>query len=169
MMPNWCSNEIAITGDNENLQRLINLVKTDQADFDFNAVIPYPEEFAKLDADGSGAGYRAGGYEWCINNWGTKWNTEKDSGMVAMGDGEAIAYFPSAWGPPLPVTIALSKLFCDLAFIHRYEEGSEDVSGVLECKNGEVTVDLRGNYGDFRMHEEAYYADIDGMEPDDQD
>jgi len=168
-MPNWCSNEIIIKGDNENLQRLFNLVKTDDIVFDFNAVIPYPEEFAKLDADGSGAGFRAGGFEWRMNNWGTSWNTEKDSGLIAMDDGEVVAYFLSAWSPPLPVTIALSKLFCDLTFVHRYEEGSNDFSGVLECKNGEITMDVQGDYGEYRMEEDSYYADIDGVDPDDQD
>lgn len=47
-MPNYCYNRVTIRGDRETLQRVKELLKGESV-FDFNRVIPYPEEYAELD------------------------------------------------------------------------------------------------------------------------
>ena len=160
-MPNWCDNEIVITGNQKSLERLLRMVKTEKSDFDFNTIIPYPENYEKLDSDGSNAGYQGGGYEWCINNWGTKWNNEEKSVGINLENEKLNIYFLTAWSPSLPVTIELAKLFQELEFIHLYEEGLNDFSGKLVCKNGEVISNEQSAYGDFRIHEDDYYNEFD--------
>jgi hypothetical protein len=160
-MPNLCDNEIIITGNSASLKRLKDMVKTEKSDFDFSAVIPYPEKYRRLDADKSGAGYQSGGYEWCIKYWGTKWNNEKNSVGIEVKNCELGIFFLTAWTPSIPVTIALAKLFQELEFIHLYEEGSNNFSGKLVCKNGKVIFNEQGAYGDFRIHEDDFYNEFD--------
>lgn len=114
MCPNFCENELTISGPNvESILAAIRDMESDDPDehiLDFDKIIPYPREFKNLDqrsadyqkkfrdialddperegkiktlADEYGAepgalwlkdGYNAGGYEWCCDNWGTKWN-----------------------------------------------------------------------------------------------
>lgn len=42
-MPNWVKNEITFEGKKENIEALLNAVKSDESDFDFNKLIPMPE------------------------------------------------------------------------------------------------------------------------------
>ena len=145
-MPNECDNRIEIIGDEDVITRMFELVKSEARDwgvvldpneseeenrillgleFDFNKVVPYPEEFAKMDAENKDSGYQAGGYAWCVRNWGTKWNATnagtwftdpKNIGEVRhfkLSDYEkpacAVITYTTAWAPALPVTEALSQ------------------------------------------------------------
>src|SRR5262245_20469590 len=90
-MPNWCECDFYISGPKEAVERFLETVKGEDSVFDFNQLIPYPEDFRKLDGsfdewmeklpgerDGlpPADGYNQGGYEWCVANWGTKWNAK---------------------------------------------------------------------------------------------
>ena len=93
-MPNWCMNELIITGDQASLDNLATFVKGehDEQNLDFDKVIPYPENYKQMDAEmpawndpdkeakmlaykekwGSEKdGFNSGGYGWCCENWGT--------------------------------------------------------------------------------------------------
>ena len=48
-MPNYCENELTIAGNKEDVQKLLDLIKSKESDFDFDKVIPYPENLKKLD------------------------------------------------------------------------------------------------------------------------
>ena len=171
-MSNDCSNRIEIRGNKEVITRMFDIVKSEARDwgkepspnltekenrkwlgleFDFNKVVPYPEEFEKLDAewerqkkegvpygDLPESGYEKGGYIWCIDNWGTKWNaTNASTGFIdpkkieeaegfTLSDYEnpacGVIYFTTAWSPAFPVTEALSKQFPEVIFKHNFEE-----------------------------------------------
>jgi hypothetical protein len=54
-------------------------------------------------------------YEWACATWGTKWPAY-DAGWMgparaAKRDAEQVAYFETAWSPPIPVIVALSARF----------------------------------------------------------
>lgn len=69
-------------------------------------------------------GYNSGGYEWCIANWGTKWNAAQVSLDYAEGERIAHYYFDTAWSPPTPVCEALARKFPGLQVEIEYvEEG----------------------------------------------
>ena len=59
-MPNWCENEIRVSGDTKKVKAFMKFVKSKDQDFDFEKVIPLP----KGEWD----------YQWCLDNWDTKWN-----------------------------------------------------------------------------------------------
>lgn len=102
-------------------------------------------------------GYNSGGYEWCIANWGTKWgifdshldadNSSDISGNLTENEeGELMYHFTTAWSPPLPVILAMSKKFPDLEFILTYFEGGVGFNGIYVCQGGHETRNEEGKY-----------------------
>ena len=55
-------------------------------------------------------------YEWCVENWGTKWNS-----CDTYISGNALCFW-TAWSPCLPVIEAMSKMFPDVIIDYWYEE-----------------------------------------------
>lgn len=128
-MPNHCHNDLWISGPSEDVAKLLAHIGADkeEPEFDFNTLIPYPERFAQMDSEAEEAikspeaweaykakwgtdrdGYNSGGYEWCHDAWGTKWNAYD----VARRDYCGICLtFQTAWSPPQPVIVALAKMF----------------------------------------------------------
>jgi len=171
-MSNVCSNRIEIIGDKDVIARMFDLVKSEARDwgvepdpnkseeenrvllgleFDFNKILPYTEEYAKMDTERerqeeSGvpyhklpkSGYEMGGWMWCIDHWGTSdnatnagtWFTDQKNihkvDNFEPSDYEnpsfAIIYYTTSNSPALPVTAALSKQYPELTFKHAYEE-----------------------------------------------
>lgn len=160
-MPNWCYNQIEIRGNKDDLIELAKSIKSDKSDFDFNNVIPYPKEYADLDTENNGKGYNSGGYEWCIDTWGTKWNA---CDVIVSKNGNLLNIdFETAWSPSIPITQRLSSVFPDLKFKHSYEEGGCDFSGFVVFENGESVEEQDGYYDDYPITEhESYDEDGEG-------
>lgn len=83
-------------------------------------------------------GYNRGGYDWCVEHWGTKWGLYE----VELADGDfdngRLEYtFLSAWAPPVPVIEAMSKQFPSLQFAMDYFEAGAGFMGSCEYENGE--------------------------------
>jgi hypothetical protein len=143
-MPNHCHNDLYIDGPKESVDALLALIGGSQEDpkFDFNSVLPYPAQFAERDkemkelgykafaeryGDKAKDGYNSGGYEWCSENWGTKWNAYQIARRDYLG---VCLTFQTAWSPPNPVIIALHKRFplCTLR-MESFEMGAAFVGG----------------------------------------
>ena len=95
-------------------------------------------------------------YDWCIKNWGTKWNsilwdqkdyTKKPFPKYAVDICNASLYFSrtrfdTAWNPAFPVYKKLSRLFPDVLIHVLYaEEQLGIMTGVRTYKNGWVVFD----------------------------
>ena len=187
-MPNWCENELRIHGSKKERERLKDFIrytvreKLDGREvnnrrsivelFEFNNVIPYPEEFkvqdgwareeqeklrnmSKFEHDAYIAangypkdGYNAGGYGWCCANWGTKWGA-KDT-ELKEGTFSTLITFSTAWAPSLPISLKLSQLFPRLKFSHSYWECGAAYKGKGVFKNGECILDQDSDYSGGR-------------------
>jgi hypothetical protein len=158
-MPNHCENDIYIYGPKSEINAFFKAVKTDQYLIDADRIIPYPAEFKALDdlakaerAKGNWKvtdGYNSGGYDWCINNWGTKWGMYDFSPIRESKRGVKVSC-QSAWSPPLPLILEASKQFPKLRFKVNYFEGGVGFKGVYECKAGEVLDDTESKYSGKR-------------------
>jgi hypothetical protein len=82
--------------------------------------------------------YNSGGYDWCVEHWGTKWGiydielTDDDS-----ESGSLTYFFLTAWSPPIPVVQAMSKQFPSLSFALDYFEGGAGFMGSCVYENGQ--------------------------------
>ena len=81
-------------------------------------------------------------HDWCIANWGTKWNSYE----VSYSDNKKKIVFDTAWSCPLPVIEALSKKFSDTTFTLKYAD--EDIGnncGTIVLFNGEILSEEEGD------------------------
>ena len=91
--------------------------------------------------------FNSGGYEWCLNNWGTKWGIYRAEVNRVDFKYEELEYtFDTAWSPCLPVVLKMSKMFKNLKFNLRYFEGGNGFHGYFVCKAGKVIEKIEADY-----------------------
>lgn len=127
-MPNWCANNLTITGAEERLRQFLteNIIQEGlETTLDFNFVAPLPED------------QKENWYEWRIQNWGTKW--KGDVYFVEHAQPDALTInFNSAWSPPEAWVEKASRHYPDLHFYLLYEEAGMNFAGYFQAENGET-------------------------------
>lgn len=155
-------------GTKDDVNAVMEFVKDGENIISANKVIPYPEKFKKMDEEHYARygtwdkqtpeqkanasedmkngtytkdGYNSGGYDWCCDNWGTKWGfyDATMSEIQQMHDGKFILeyYVQTAWAPALPVMIALSEKFPNVVIKYYFEdEGWCYPAGCATIKDG---------------------------------
>ena len=105
-MPNNCYNYLEVVdGDITLLEPYLKHVQTDfgtETTPDFQKIIPMPEELKGTTSPSNTPNW----YDWCCDNWGTKWNAYDGQ---SVGEHDAGIGFYTAWGPPTPVIVELAK------------------------------------------------------------
>jgi hypothetical protein len=82
-------------------------------------------------------GYNQGGYEWCNNNWGSKWgfcNCE----IIEDNEENLIVRFETAWSPIVPLITKISELLPNLRVEYSGEEESGDFAFDSTFEGGEM-------------------------------
>src|SRR5882762_2500780 len=118
-MANRCENDLWVAGDSKDIKKLLEHIKgnCEEAEilFDFNKLIPYPQKFRDVDKAAAKEqdeskrppdGFNSGGYQWCIENWGTMWNPYwVEMGEISEnGENSSVTIkFATAWSPPNPI------------------------------------------------------------------
>lgn len=145
-MPNWCSNElyIGIEADRDVAaitqqikERCAGTVENgEETVLDFRNIVQPPDTPSYRDEPDQKTAKQNYDwwYNWNVKNWGTKWNSQ---GARWSAD-DTVINFDTAWSPPLPIVLELSKLFEDVVFALRYEEGGMAFAGDYVCVNGKV-------------------------------
>jgi hypothetical protein len=148
-MPNWCNNTLTLEHENPAMVarakaaflngRLLDEFIPVPADLQIVAgSVGDAVEQAKLveqtELNRVTHGY-GNWYDFCVNEWGTKWDVGGDDGVLNDIDGGIIVSFDSAWAPP---TTAYEKLHemgfkilamyyePGMAFAGVWEDGSDD-------------------------------------------
>lgn len=173
-MPNWCENELSIRGPKKDVQQLLAHVDGGEENrFDFNSLIPYPKVYADKDAwaeleqarihslpeaERQGIpwpedGYNHGGYDWCHDNWGTKWPASKivlDFEPDDYDDDTPFCHaefrFETAWSPPVPVIENLAVRFPMVKVQLRFYERGAEFQGWLTFDKGRLVENIQGTY-----------------------
>lgn len=158
-MPNHCENDLYIDGPKEKIAELLAFIGADKEspEFDFSAVIPYPEKFAQRDKDAKELsrkdfeakygdwkdGFNSGGYEWRVLNWDTKWSAYQ----VQRRDRHGVCLtFQTAWSPPLAVIAALHKRFPECGLSLEYFEMGAGFCGGVTYAQAEYADDYEGEW-----------------------
>jgi len=154
-MPNWCNNNISISGPSETIRQLWEDAIAEGSGL-LNAIAPMPKELEGTTAPSQmseeeqvaliekyGA---ADWYQWCVNNWGTKWDVSLEGLEITdNGDGTASidGWFDSAWAPP----ISAYNTFCDdmdnCSLTASYHEPGMDFGGFYDNGDDEYIDDLQ--------------------------
>lgn len=92
-------------------------------------------------------------YDWCWNNWGTKWNS-----CDAYWSGDDFVLFDTAWSAPEPIYAKLAELFPDVHFTVCFAD--EDVGS--NC--GTIEYSEEGLFVDY-INEFEFACDVLGYDP----
>jgi len=138
-MPNWCMNSLSIEGKIEELKEfykkgLVAKKESNELTWSFEPYYPYPN--GEWD------------YNWCIGNWGTKWDCQFCSKVINPEEIDEVSMtisFDTAWTPPVQWLEKIISDYPSLDFILEYMETGCCFTGISysETINGEkVLTDL---------------------------
>jgi len=95
-------------------------------------------------------GFNQGGYKWCLENWGTTWNSCNTSvdEKITKEDGVYIwkVSFDTAWTPPSPIFENIAKRYPKINIEAEYKEEGCNIDGKLIYKDGEFKTPLLINF-----------------------
>ena len=105
-MPNHIANRIEFYGEQENINKVLELIKGEEAAIDFNKIVPMPDNIFRgnLGQQERELYGTNNWYDWSCANWGTKWNA-----YDIYCDANVIE-FNTAWSCPLPVLDKLAEI-----------------------------------------------------------
>jgi hypothetical protein len=148
-MPNWCNNNISITGPNSVIDKIEKITKEEK---DGNGLLnffhPMPKELDGTTAPSSASdkpqpmveGFD-NWYDWRVENWSTKWEVCEFYGVdrqyhSEQNEGESTITFgfDSAWAPPIGAYENFLRDNEDCSLKAWYYEGGCDFMG--EWDNG---------------------------------
>ena len=157
-MPNWCNNYLVLEHEDPEMITRAKKAYVDGRLLDEFVPVPAslhivagrvgddndPKQIeleAQEKANFETHGY-ATWYDYCVNEWGTKWDVGGDDGMITEDGPNALRMsFDSAWAPP---TAAMEK-FMDLGFKVKliYWESGMCFAGLFD-ENGDDYYELSG-------------------------
>jgi hypothetical protein len=160
-MPNSCENDLKITGPVADVSVFLDHARGEDEGgeplvLDFTKFMPQPDPitpamirhpvYAKWAEDHPEDELW---YFWRLEHWGTKWqgwDFVVDGPEVWGGEAVVTVSFDTAWSPPLPVVLAMSRRYPTLEFDLRYFECGCGFNGMYLCQGGEVLVDRTADY-----------------------
>lgn len=111
-MPNWCSNTLKIWFDPSELKYAKKLKRAINRGTLLKALVPFPRY--KKGTEKYIAFQKEGWYNWCLENWGSKWDISNSycDLIINKDDSSMIdSSFDTAWSPPLIAISAISQRF----------------------------------------------------------
>ena len=154
-MPNYCNNNIRITGPNSVIDKIEKIVSKKTGDDNglLNYFYPMPKELRNTTSPNpksktkkvKAMKLKLGAdcwYDWRVNNWSTKWDVTEIYGEASrthIGDDESeISFgFDSAWAPPIGAYEYWIAENSNCSIRATYYEGGCDFMGIWD--NGEDT------------------------------
>ena len=150
-MPNWCDNQVSITGPNSVIDKIEKIVKEDDS-HENNGLLNFFKPMPKV-LEGTTSPSSASDkpqpmvegfdnwYDWRVENWSTKWEVCEFYGvdrqyLTEQNEGESVITFgfSSAWAPPIGAYEQFLVDHEDCSLRAFYYEGGCDFMG--EWDNG---------------------------------
>ena len=155
-MPNWCKNELAITGPEKDLKRFkddhkVQVVIDAEASDDkaqkrpwFGVAVPEPDVYPDID-DWLGS-MLPGWYAWRLSNWGCRWDAKSVTGPHETdSDGAHVLYgFMTPVRPPRPWLVTISELYPELEFVLLYWDPQWPFRGAIIARRGSLQESYEG-------------------------
>jgi len=135
-MPNWCHNEVTIhCTSSDEYKEIKNFLASEKQEFDFEKIVPMPEHIFRGNLgkeEEEKYGKENCWYDWCCENWDTKWNACDVSFEDDPGHQETLEYeFDTAWSPPANIYRTLKNKFPGSSIFWFYREDGMEFSGYL--------------------------------------
>lgn len=163
-MPNWCNNNITISGDEGTIRTLTAVLKSlktsdeEQSSDVFKALIGLPQHMSDGD-------YKEKWYDTNIGWFGTKWDISYDEHAFTFTKNEISFFCETAWSPPIPFLQNLCEMYKVNANLF-YSEGGVGFSGetTFTWNDGELDVyDDECGYleGIYKYSREEFWSEVE--------
>ena len=174
-MPNWCNNNITITGPISKIEPLYQQAISEDDDQGLlNAMVPRPAELNDTTAPSSDSEERQAElrekygtdnwYDWSVNNWSTKWDVSPEGlEFIDHGDGtaEITGWFDSAWAPPIGAYETFIEENPDCSIEASYHEPGMDFAGFWVDGEDEHMEDLHAEHSKPEELQSDLYKRLD--------
>jgi hypothetical protein len=129
-MPN--NTDVRVYIDHPNKNRIDDMEKIFSEDYPFNMIIPMPDDILRdnLTMEQRKASNGRNWYDWCVENWGTKWDAY-NIGTQRLSDTSLYVMMETAWSPPIPIFEKLVELGFEISAYY-LDEGWNYI-GMFEC------------------------------------
>ena len=163
-MPNWCNNNITISGDEGTIRTLTAVLKSlktsdeEQSSDVFKALIGLPQHMSDGD-------YKEKWYDTNIEWFGTKWDISYEESSFTFTKDEISFFCETAWSPPIPFLQNLCEMYKVNANLF-YSEGGVGFSGetTFTWTDGELDVyDDECEYleGIYKYSREEFWSEVE--------
>lgn len=125
-MPNWCQNRVIF--EHEDPTQVKRLVKAFEDECPFAEFVPIADE--------------ENWYDWCLANWGTKWDVSS-SDLLAADDKHINISFDTAWSPPIEWYEKMTKMGWKISAY--YHESGVGYCGTYTDESGNEEFPIEGN------------------------
>lgn len=158
-MPNWCDNKINVYGKKEELDKFYSIYNnqiTEEKKTFLEILYPVPEGYYD----------DARWYDWCLENWGSKWSEIFDNREFLYVKDKMLEFsFDTAWSPVYQGYITISKLFPNLLFEYFFYENGMDFAGYVVFKNGVIQKETHfDNFIEMKLIANAFISEINWVE-----
>ena len=156
-MPNWCGNTLTISHEDPEMIRRAREAFIESRFLAEFVPIPAglkdttsPNRDANAEELRKQYGY-TDWYDFCVNEWGTKWDIGDSQGIQTWTDNDLVVYFDSAWSPPCTAYGKLIDLGFSVyatyyepgsAFAGIWEDGHDDFYDLSGLDSGDVQQQL---------------------------
>jgi hypothetical protein len=147
-MPNWCSNEITITGDVSEIVKALDSIENKEERNVFKTLIGLPDGIGQEE-------YEKDWYNINLDRFGTKWDISYEDCDPQEFDDELVLTPNTAWSPPTEFCVNLAKKYGVEIEMYYYESGNDF------C--GKTYINSDGTYReeDYRYVEGLYHFESD--------
>jgi hypothetical protein len=163
-MPNWCNNNITISGDEGTIRTLTAVLKSiktsdeEQSNNVFQSLIGLPQHMSDGD-------YKEKWYDTNIEWFGTKWDISYSEDMFNFSKNEISFSCETAWSPPIPFLQNLCEMYKVNANLF-YSEGGVGFSGetTFNWVDGQLEVyDDECGYleGIYKYSREEFWSEVE--------
>lgn len=128
-MPNWCNNQIIITGQQDELNNLLNQAKNEEQVFALKKIVPL--DVQNIDTQSAA--------------WGTKWDLSMPEIQI-ISPNQIQLNCETAWGPPDKAFETISQKYPNLHFKMFFWESGADFMGEYILKNGQYLSNKTTSY-----------------------
>ena len=109
-MVSWVKNRVTLHGaDQKEIDEVIDFLRSEKSEFDFNNIIPIPNEIKETMEEGC-----HDWYEWSRKNWGTKYNA-----CDARREGNVIVFETPSYGVA-HLILMVSEKFKEVVFDYEF-------------------------------------------------
>lgn len=147
-MPNWCSNEITITGDVTEIVKALESIDNKEENNVFKTLIDVPQN--------------EDWYNTNIKYFGTKWDVSHEECDPQEFDGGLVLTPNTAWSPPIEFGINLAKKYGVEIEMYYYEAGN-DFCGKTYIKPDGTSIEEGYEYmeGLYNFEVDYFWVEID--------